>query len=147
MKDEEAKQSLKDMITASEKSFDHVWMLEIEHNFSHLGNKEVSMIKQYVGSIINVIRTDANACLDRVLRQRNAGMSQQQILEKQNLINCIAHLVGQHCSSSLDPSQGLDSMAIEANAQAMRLLRDYGILDIKVDDGRRVMGKFKQVQQ
>ena len=54
-------------------------------------------------------------------------------------LDLLADMVGQHCYS---PDGGLDSMALSANAAAMRFLTTIGRIRIEREYGRRVIGQF-----
>ena len=57
------------------------------------------------------------------------------------LLEALIDMVNQHCY--LRGEDKLDSMALTANAGAMRLLAELGVVEIEDEYGRRVIGKFK----
>jgi len=54
------------------------------------------------------------------------------------LEEALLDMVYQHCSCGSDDPK-LDSMALSANADAMRLLAEYGKLTITTEVGRRIL--------
>jgi len=67
-------------------------------------------------------------------------------IDKAELIEALKDMVNQHCSCSSDGCETvhLDSMALSANAHAMRLLARHGELEITDQYGRRVIGNWKE---
>ena len=62
-------------------------------------------------------------------------------VENRILFNIVHKLVAQFCTHA---DSTLDSMEISANADAMRLLAKAGRIELTVDVGRRVIGKWKK---
>lgn len=60
--------------------------------------------------------------------------------KEKELLNALEDMVNQACGIS--HSDALDSMALTAYANAMRLLAEYGRIKIKREYGRRVIGKW-----
>lgn len=60
--------------------------------------------------------------------------------ENAEIKNALVDMVAQHCTVS----DGLDSMALSANAEAMGLLEYYGLLEITNGIGRRLIGRWKE---
>ena len=62
------------------------------------------------------------------------------------LVLCeLIDMVNQHCSQC--DGEYLDSMALSANADAMRLLAKLGVIEITKEYGRRVIGQFTEKAQ
>ena len=59
---------------------------------------------------------------------------------EKELLNALDSMVNQHCRQS---EGELDSIALSANAYAMRLLEEYGRIEITAESGRRVIAKQK----
>lgn len=149
LSDEDAKsysQQAEQRMKASVNAFEECWVLEFKHNFPMVDGTTQGMMIQYISSLINTIRADLRGCVDSVLRAANTQRRKEDILEIQALLNSLSFLVCQHCSSRIDPGRGLDSLNIEANAKAMRILRDFGIIEITTDEGNRVIGKLREVK-
>jgi hypothetical protein len=64
--------------------------------------------------------------------------------ETEELLDALSSMVEQWCISQ---DGRLDSCAISAAAKAMRLLSAYGRMDIELDVGRRVVGRWSDPQK
>jgi len=60
--------------------------------------------------------------------------------ERDELLDALCDLVDQHCT--YDNADGLDSMALSADADALRLLAKHGRVTITSEHGRRVLGRW-----
>lgn len=69
--------------------------------------------------------------------------------ERSRLIDALVGMVNQHCSpwDSEATEDVLDSNFLSANAEAMRLLEEFEVLDIELDGGRMVRGKFRKPEE
>lgn len=59
--------------------------------------------------------------------------------DQMNALDALQEMVAQHCAQ---PDGTLDSMALSANTDAMRILEQYGKLIITSALGRRVIGRW-----
>jgi hypothetical protein len=62
----------------------------------------------------------------------------------EELLEALEEMVRQHCTVfTTDLSSYLDSMALSANADAMRLLEKHNIIIIEKEYGRRIIAKWR----
>ena len=61
----------------------------------------------------------------------------------QEVLDALADMVNQHC---LGDDGKLDSLALNTNADAMRLLARYDLIEIEEEHGRRVIGRWKPAE-
>jgi len=73
-------------------------------------------------------------------------MTEELLAQIAQLTDALEDMVRQHCcgSDNLGTGGRFDSMALSANAYAMRLLAAKGRFVIESEYGRRVIGHFKE---
>lgn len=91
----------------------------------------------------------ARATVAQIMKARRQMI--KELLDRlDSRLEIIAALVAQHCSVNHlnfingDPQVELDSMAISANADAMRELAAQGRIEIISEHGRRILAKWRR---
>ena len=79
--------------------------------------------------------SDLRAQLDKCQQHEQAKV--------ERLIDALEDMVAQHCGISDDDGE-LDSMALSANAYAMRVLAEHGSIQILREGGRRIIANWKR---
>lgn len=64
--------------------------------------------------------------------------------DEQEVIFALMEMVGQHCTVNNSDTQ-LDSMCLSANANAMQVLAQRGLITITHERGRRIIGKWTRL--
>ena len=66
---------------------------------------------------------------------------------ERDLLEALEDMVNQNCQITNEKGETyLDSFALSAHAHAMRLLSDYGRLNIEAQTGRRVIGHWANAE-
>lgn len=101
--------------------------------------KEIEALKLGIASREYFIAKQAK-WLDE--KERQLGKAYEEI---EKLLDALEDITSQACFMGND--KPWDSMALSANAHAMRVLSDHGILEITKEVGRRVIANYIRKQE